>query len=341
MDLFLKILGYLFLVLVLVVIIGFFLVRRWFAKVKEMSAMFGPVNLVVDPAPDWIQKPKVLALTAEFAAVGFKPHRVYQQTNMKIRPMIFANEARDQFGELYDTAAGLMCGFCADTEAGMSLNVTNSKMADVFAIKPRKIIEGYPDADIATLHAKFRQLVGGQRLKVIEDERFDEELQSQMNRDIEQNFEVGGIPLWQDDEPDFLARWGKHHYDEKDLRSAYESLCGESLAKISELVSDQLSDAEDLSAAVYSRYENNFIVFNPRLHKGGFCAFLVERFSGEEGVDPERITRLAAESADTRDFFERFIAEHPGLKLRKFYSVSAPIEADLWGYECPEEDDEG
>ncbi|MEO0794834.1 MAG: hypothetical protein AAFX93_06720 [Verrucomicrobiota bacterium] len=50
---------------------------------------------------------------------------------------------------------------------------------------------------------------------------------------------------------------------------------------------------------------------------------------------------MADESPDTATFFESFQAAYPVLELKKFASVSTPIEADLYGFkDLDDEDDE-
>jgi hypothetical protein len=341
MDLLLIILGYIFLALIIIAIIVFFALRSFWGKIKSMGSLFEPIELEVDPRPKWINKPEVQTLIRDFEALGFKPLRVYKETNMKIRPMILANDARDQFGELYQTPQEIVTGFCAETTDSMNLNVTTTRLADTFALKPNKITESYPEDSISELYEKFTALIANQQLKVIEDEHFDEYLQEQMNKEIQSKYEHHELPLWQDGEEIFVERWRKHYQNETELHQAYEMLSSEAMQQIESEIAENLGQAEDLSAATHSRYGYNFTIFSPRLHKAGFCEYLIDAFSCWDGIRSSRIKELAEESTDTAELFERFRAEYPQLKLNTFYSVTTPIEADLWGYEDLDEGEEG
>lgn len=112
------------------------------------------------------------------------------------------------------------------------------------------------------------------------------------------------------------------------------------MQKVENEIEDDLDQAEDLSVATHSKYEYKFIIFNPRLHKAGFCGYLNDEFDCWSDITSKRLEELSEESVNAVDFFERFKAEYPQLKFKKFYSVTKPIKAELWGYEDPDEEDE-
>ena len=206
--------------------------------------MFEPIKLEVDPEPKWVEQPAIQSLIANFEAIGFRKHRVYREISTKIKPMILANETRDQFGEIYQTPQGTVIGFCADTTDDMSLNVTTTELADTFAIKPNKITEGYPGASVAELYSKFKVLIADQPLKSIEDDSFDNYLQDRIHKEMQGRYDTHELPLWQEGEAVFVERWRKHHKSENDLYQTYEMLSCEAMQQIESDIEDNLGQAE-------------------------------------------------------------------------------------------------
>ncbi|MEO0794835.1 MAG: hypothetical protein AAFX93_06725 [Verrucomicrobiota bacterium] len=261
MDLLLKILGYIFLALIILGVIAFFVIRHYWGKLKDFAAALEPIELEEDPNPDWTNGDDIRALISQFEVHGFRPFKVYKPTAIGIKPMILANDSLSMFGEIYVTKGETICGFSATTIDDMTLDVTTAKLGDTFGIKPNKITEAYPDATIAQLHEKILTLVGEAPLKEFVEDMFTEELQKQLNQDLLGMYDSHERPLWEDGEEVFVGRWRKHHKNEKDLHKTYELMASEHIDQIADDVSETLPEREDLSAAVVNRYESSNLIF--------------------------------------------------------------------------------
>jgi len=339
MDVLLEILGWLFIALLVALIAVAALVRHSWHEDKPLSLLNEPIEFEIDAAPGWIHKPKTQNLLIDFEALGFKKHRVYRERPGGLKSMVLTNGRRDQFGEIRQTPAGLATGFSAETLEGMNLQVVSTELPGAFAFEPNKIVESRPGSSVAEQYEAFEGLIAKQPLKVIADGAFDARRQEQLNLDRNAPFDVHEQLLWQDGERQLVDRWRRHHENEPRLREAYAQLAAKAMVAIHREISENLVQSEDLDAATRTLYCSQFILFNPRLHHDGFREYLIELFRCWGEIKENRVKQLAAESVDAAELFTRFEYEFPELKLDKFYSVTRPIKAELYGYLDPDEED--
>ncbi len=335
MDLLLTILGYAFIALTVLALVAFIVIRLGWKYIKNMSEAMSNVELVEDPDPKWLSKPEASKLIEEFEAKGFKLIKVYKPIMMKIKTAFLANSARDQFAGIYSTPAGIKAEFSADTIEGLSLNVTNDEMADVYAIKPNKIINSCPNGRPAEMYTQFKELVSDAQLRVVPDEELTSFLETSINKDLQNSYDTHERPLWEDGVEDFTQRWSKH-YNGKKLRSSYSVLVAEHLEHIASEAIEQLGESEDISAATWNRYEDNNLIFNPRFEKEGFAEYLELNFACLDSVSGNRIKSMSKDSKNSEELLDLFTAEYPHLGLTRFAKIQNPVEAEVIGFTDPE-----
>ncbi|MFK5921284.1 MAG: hypothetical protein QM496_03840 [Verrucomicrobiota bacterium] len=337
MGLLLKILGIVFIVVAALLLLGYFLIRWWWKRIGKFAGeSLTRVELEEDPDAKWVTEPEVQKLVEEFGELGFKQAKVYKSILGGTKTLILTNEARDQIAGVYHTPQEVIAEFCAETVDGISLNMTNHALSELYSIKPNKIIEGCAHARPAELYEKFNQLISDASLIAVPEEEFTAYLQDSINKDIQQSYESNGRPLWQDGIEDYMKRWSKHA-KEKNLLLAYSDMVGEHLQHIENEISESLEESDEISARVWTKYECSLFIYHPRFEKNGFCQYIEMTFDHIDFVKEKRLRELLAESEDTEQFFQKVVVEYPELKLEKIISVDAPIEADVYGYDDPDD----
>lgn len=330
MDLLLKILGGLFLLLLIGLVVVFFLIRYFWRLVKAARM---EIELEEDPDPKWLDRSEVHEALEAYRKLGFEVFKVYKEISTQVKPCILANTKHDQFGELYLTANELVCGFSADSIDGISLNVTNTEMAECYAIKPDKVFEYYPKASPAELYEHFKVMIEGVEIVVEEEDGFTERLQAKINKELLGAYDTHERPLWEDGKPIFFERWRKHAKKAKDLDETYAFMVSENLESLEETVTEQMEASETLSAKDHNHYQYQFFVYNPRFEKQGFRMYLESTFACHKRVKPKQLQELEAQAADTESFFNAVKQTYPELKLKAFFELSEPVAAEVIGYE--------
>ncbi len=328
-----QLLGIIFLIILVVVVLAVFLIRRKLKAIaKALSgydAQPSEVHLTEELRPAWVAEPSVQSMIEELTSLGFargKAYGIEEMPQVKLCSFFRANPAIVCALYQHD-AAGNWVDLVVKNEDGTGITVTNAPTGEDLDTRPNSTKVFLKDADLISLCRELEKRIEHKETLPIDDTNFKEVFENSYKEDMEWRNKRGGVTA---EEVRRIAQKMDGEYDDTVIAEAVQRIksgelyqlhedCIENFARLNPELVEENGNGRDalflvsdhLDAASYVGYLGTYLDLPDKLF--------------------EQLERLSKLTKSARVLFMKANGTLPKRsRATKIGSVSSPIDAEIY-----------
>ena len=335
MDLILKILGIVFLVLIVIAIGAFFFLRKkWRSLVAGLGQeMDGTppmsIHLNQDLNPEWTQEPEVADMIEEVESLGFYKGKAYAIKEMAaVKFASLFRPQRDACAVVSKHDNGMLwLEFVLEYQDGSDLTVTNAPMGGEMDTRPEceKIV--VRNAPVSELYETFKAKIQPKPKVPIDDSNFREVFEESYRRDMAWRAAKGGVS---EEEIKRVMESGDISLDEEELQDAVMDIKKKELYTWHEECIDHALKKKNVPPEKWDLYKRRIFIVTDQAHTPSFIEYLDDFLNFDE-AQLDGFLQLAKTGQKASDLFALINDSlSPELRGKKLGTVDYPVAATLF-----------
>ncbi len=339
MDLFLKIMGVLFLALIGFVVVVVLAIRARFRQMtKALSQLamslaqpVGHVSLRPIEEPGWNDASALERLSRSLAGLGFQEVGSFEVEGLPgvaIRAWVHPGES--VYAVVYEhRVSGVWLDFLSIYQDGTIVRYSNSRHGELLDHRPGQEDWFRPGLDPVELHKVMLAERPNRPLRKVTASTFVEDFENARNAEIDWRTSRGGPSLR---EIQAIAEASGEAFDEEVLEDTHRMMRLQALDELDERLRTKFLEQYPISALEWETLRDRVVIVHDRLTPEVLLERLEEWFEDEDQLEEiEAQTR----GLTPREAFIRFNWNLPeSSRFRKLGELKEPVEADV--YQAPE-----
>lgn len=335
MMVFLQVLGIIFLVLLALLLVGLFFVRRFIRRILDQAALDSPIpepliiHLNEELAPDWLAHDDVKRNCAILEEMGFARGACYAIYEMDAFRLV--SFYRDPITAVvyWHESLGSWCDVVIVQRDGHEFTFSNAAMGSGLDSRPESVKDYSPDDAVADLVRKAERIIDAGRgpFVTVHNADFREFFEQAYKKDMAWKSRKGGISY-----EEFLsvAQESGEACDEEALREAYVRTKEEELYRWEQAALENYQSENGLSDEDLEALEDKLVVVPFTTDAEAFVNYLeFKGFVSESQAD--KVIRAYRRENDIIQLFDRlngFLS--PEIRARHLTSAEFPLPIKIY-----------
>ncbi|MCE1248751.1 MAG: hypothetical protein LWY06_19090 [Firmicutes bacterium] len=338
---FLKLLGFVFLILIIAGVCAFLYIRSRIRKFREdISKLMEEnmedltpveIHLVDDGQGSFSDIKRVSQLSDEFQKLGFVNSGFYSIKEMKdiyISAMI--NTEKSVYAAIYEhPAVGVFCDVVADYEDGTSLTVSSMPGGGKVDSMPgnRKIYKN--GANALELYEAALSNIGDKPLSPVSSDSFREKFENAYKQETEWRLLRGGAT---EDEIRRVAGGMDGEIDEETVSSAKLVMKSKAAFQLSQVCRNRFISDNIITEGRWKARENLLVIIHENMNSDEalFELFSIDGFDPDQETENEMLEIIKNEPSKIAGFERAILIVSEKIKLTKLGEINKPLRAALW-----------
>jgi hypothetical protein len=348
MALFLQIIGFLFL-LFIVLVVGVILVIRWKLKqfVKGLEglttdAMSTPsrIHLVPESNLVWKDPTGARQLQDDFRTLGFTDTGSYTVPELSALRLHALSKAEDSaYAVVYEhDAAGVWIDIVTRYEDGTSVTYSTARQGGELDQRPGHSCTRDPEASPSALYQRFLAERPQRAMETVGPDEFVQKFEQAYADSMDWRNARGGPT---EEEIRAIAAASGEEYTEEMVQAIKEQKRAEAMEGLREAIQERFLKESTLSAGEWEEVRDRLIFVHDKLTQAE-AGELFDQWVGDREVVASRPQEAVGTTA--REFFSALVELAPASReFRKLGTVSDPLEADIYAgppYVYTDDDDD-
>ncbi|MCP4691296.1 MAG: hypothetical protein GY859_24835 [Desulfobacterales bacterium] len=334
MDLVFKILGIVFLVILIILGLGFLFIRRKWRQFKELAAMDGPmppmkIHLNEDLDPRWKNEKEASTRIGEIKSFGFVEGRAYTVKEMPDVRFISFFSANREISVVFSKhdQEFFWTDFCVEYEDGSALTVSNAPMGDEMETRPEVKKLFLKETDIPGLYDVLKKEMAPGPKKKIDDENFRSEFEKSYQEDVEWIARQGGVS---EEMVRTIAERDDMDLDEEEIQEAMREVKLKEIRNWHDACIENALERKKAPPEKWDLYKSKLFIVSELMQPLPFVEYLDERmdFTAKQC---ESFETLAKEMESITGLFKKINGSlSPDLRAKRVGRTSSPIKAEIY-----------
>jgi hypothetical protein len=317
METFLKALAGTLVGLVIVILIGWWWIRRKIASITDGMAAMKNLEGVVPPFRitlnqenvEWTDEPSVNALSAELDYIGYVKIGDYQCPEMFLAMRAFQNPERRTYAVIYNNeASGVCVDLLADTVDGRHLCVSSHPMSGLMMapewIESAKVARDLTvDAEaVVKLPGELDRLIAGRSLKDVSTERFAAHFIDTHHREMDWNILRGGVTETEVRRFTAADPTNAKEPDQESIQTILDIWSQKISDHVDGVVRDEFLRQNRMTAAEWDKKQNRVFFLHDRKERNELINSVCDRILSEVDEEDEEFEKAEAATRERIEF---------------------------------------
>jgi len=333
MGTFFQILGIIFIVIVAVVALAIFLIRRKLKAIAKAldgyAAQPSEIHLEEEMRPTWVAEPGVQTMVKELTQLGFTRGRAYSieempqvmlcsffRTNPAIACVLYQHDAVGNWVDLV-----------VKYDDGTDITATNAPTGEDLDTRPNSTKVFLKEAGLGELYRELEGRLEGKATRAIDDANFKEIFEEAYREDMEWRNKRGGVT---EEDVRRIAQKQGQDLDDSGIAEAMRQIKSGELYQLHRDCIENFTTQNRMSAGEDGHDSDALFVVSDQLDAASYVDYLRDYldFSDEQTAQLERLSKV---TKSAKVLFMKGNGSLPGRsRATKIGSVNSPIDADIY-----------